>query len=206
MASALTAWIAVTLWFMVASWTYKDNVLFKVATVASVAGGAANGLLVNFNGVWQKAVLPVLDGSKVWLIIPIILGIMLAGVFDTRYAWLARFPTVLMMGVSIGAMITGVMSAQILGQIGDTVSGLSTASGLALINQLLILVGVVCSILYFTYSKEHTGVLGSVTRIGRYFLLASLGPYWAGELGFHMAFGISFVQIILDALRTIIPF
>jgi len=206
MASALTAWIAVTLWFMVASWTYKDNVLFKIATVASVAGGAANGLLVNLDGVWQKAVLPILDGSKVWLIIPIILGIMLAGVFDSRYTWLARFPTVLMMGVSIGAMITGVMSAQILGQIADTVTGLSTASGLALVNQLLILFGVVCSILYFTYSKEHTGVLGSVTRIGRYFLLASLGPYWAGELGFHMAFGISFVQIILDALRTIIPF
>jgi len=206
MATALTAWIAVTLWFMVASWTYKYIALFKIATVASVAGGAANGILVNFNGVWQKAILPILDGSKVWLIIPIILGIMLAGVFDTKYAWLTRFPTVLMMGVSIGAMITGVMSAQIIGQIADTVKGLSTNTGWAMINSLLVLVGVVCSILYFTYSKEHTGLLGKVTRIGRYFLLASLGPYWAGELGFHMAFGISFVQIILDALRTIIPF
>lgn len=204
--SALTAWIAVTLWFMVASWTYKDNVLFKIATVASVAGGAANGILVNIDGVWQKAVLPILDGSKIWLIIPIIIGIMLAGVFDSRYAWLARFPTVLMMGVSIGAMITGVMSAQIIGQISATISDLSTDTGLGLINTLFIIIGVVCSILYFTYSREHTGLLGQVTRIGRYFLLASLGPYWAGELGFHMAFGISFVQIILEAIRTIIPF
>jgi len=206
MATVLTAWIAVTLWFMVASWTYKDNALFKIATVASVAGGAANGILVNFDSVWQKGILPILDGSKVWLIIPIIMGVMLAGVFDTKYAWLARFPTVLMMGVSMGAMITGVMSAQIIGQIADTVTGLSTNTGLALVNSLLVLIGVICSILYFTYSKEHTGLLGKATRIGRYFLLASLGPYWAGELGFHMAFGISFVQIILDALRTIIPF
>jgi hypothetical protein len=98
------------------------------------------------------------------------------------------------------------MSAQIIGQIADTVTGLSTDTGLALVNAVFILVGVVCSILYFTYSKEHTGLLGTVTRLGRYFLLASLGPYWAGELGFHMAFGISFVHIILDAIRTIIPF
>ncbi len=196
-ADALTAWIAVTLWLMVASWTYKDNPLFKIATVAMVAGGAANGVLVNINNVYLKAIAPILDGSKVWLIIPILIGIMFLGVFDQRYKWLARIPTVFMMGISMGAMLTGVMSAQIIGQISATASGLVGGN---LLNGLIVLVGTVTAILYFTYTKEQTGIFGNVTTLGRYFLLASLGPYWAGELGFHMAFGIKFVQIIMEVV------
>ena len=197
MADVLTTWIAVTLWFMVASWTYKDNPFFKIATVASVAGGAANGILVNFDNVYLKAFAPILDGTKIWLIIPIVIGILFVGVFDQRYKWLARIPTVFMMGISMGAMLTGVMSAQIIGQISDTASALVGGN---LLNGLIILVGVVTSIMYFTYSREQTGVFGNLTTLGRYFLLASLGPYWAGELGFHMAFGIKFVQIIMQAI------
>ncbi len=197
MADVLTTWIAVTLWFMVASWTYKDNPLFKIATVASVAGGAANGVLVNINNVYLKAVAPIMDGSKVWLIIPIIIGLLFLGVFNQRYKWLARIPTVFMMGVSMGAMLTGVMSAQIIGQISATASSFTGGN---LLNGLIVLVGVVTSILYFTYSKEQTGVFGNLTTLGRYFLLASLGPYWAGELAFHMAFGIKFVQLIIAAI------
>ncbi len=194
---AFTAWLAVFLWFAVASWTYKDNPLFKIATVATVAGGAANGILVNINNVYLKAIAPILDGTKVWLIIPIIIGVMFVGVFDQRYKWLARIPTIFMMGISMGAMLTGVMSAQLIGQISSTASGLVGGN---LLNGLIVLVGVVTSILYFTYSKEQTGVFGNLTTLGRYFLLASLGPYWAGELGFHMAFGIKFVQLIINAI------
>jgi hypothetical protein len=182
---------------MVASWTYKDNPLFKIATVASVAGGAANGVLVNINNVYLKAIAPILDGSKVWLIIPILIGLLFLGVFDQRYKWLARIPTVFMMGISMGAMLTGVMSAQIIGQISATASGLVGGN---LLNGLIVLVGTVTAILYFTYSREQTGIFGNVTTLGRYFLLASLGPYWAGELGFHMAFGIKFVQIIMEVV------
>ena len=196
-ADALTAWIAVTLWLMVASWTYKDNPLFKIATVASVAGGAANGVLVNLDNIYLKAIAPILDGSNILLIIPIIIGVLFLGVFDQRYKWLARIPTVFMMGISMGAMLTGVMSAQIIGQISATASGLTGGN---LLNGLIILVGTVTAILYFTYSREQTGIFGNLTTVGRYFLLASLGPYWAGELGFHMAFGIKFVQIIMAAI------
>ena len=197
MADVLTTWIALTLWLMVASWTYKDNPLFKIATVASVAGGAANGVLVNLDNVYLKAIAPILDGSNVLLILPIIIGILFVGVFDQRYKWLARIPTVFMMGISMGAMLTGVMSAQIIGQISATASGLTGGN---LLNGLIVLVGTVTAILYFTYSKEQTGIFGNLTTLGRYFLLASLGPYWAGELGFHMAFGIKFVQIIMAAI------
>jgi hypothetical protein len=193
----LETWIAVTLWLMIASWTYKDNPFFKIATVASVAGGAANGVLVNIDNVYLKAIVPILNGTKVWLIIPIIIGILLVGVFDERYKWLARIPTIFMMGISMGAMLTGVMSAQLIGQISDTASALT---GSNILNGLIILIGVVTAILYFTYSREQTGIYGNLTTLGRYFLLSSLGPYWAGELAFHMAFGIKFVQILMEAV------
>ena len=42
-------------------------------------------------------------------------------------------------------------------------------------NNLVILVGTVTGLLYFFFSKEHTGNFGKVTRVGIYFLMISFG-------------------------------
>lgn len=202
----ITLWISVALWFLIASWCYKDNPLFRIGAVMSVAGGAANALLVNFDNIRYKAIEPILTGN-VTLIIPLILGILLFATFHRGYSWTARYPTILMIGVSMGAMITGVPKAQIVGQIQSAAAPLMTVrGGWGLFNALLGIVGVIAAITYFTYGREHTGNYGWLTKLGRQFLMASLGPYWAGELGFHITFAIKFVQIIVQAIKTIIPF
>jgi hypothetical protein len=204
--SILAPWAVVLIWTAAISWAYKDNRVFRMTTVAIVAGGAANGILVNINSVYTKGILPILDGTKILAIIPLIFGLMLASVFFSGRAWISRYPSVLMMGISMGALVTGVIGAQILGQISDTMTGFKPGTdAIGVINAFLVLIGVVCSLLYFTYGKEQTGALSPIIKVGRYFLLASLGPFWAGELSFHMSFGIVYIQNIIAALRTILP-
>ncbi|MCX6653614.1 MAG: hypothetical protein NTY03_00680 [Candidatus Bathyarchaeota archaeon] len=203
----LQPWLLVLIWTAVVSWVYKDNRIFRIATVAMVAGGSANGILVNLDSYWNKGLLPIVNGSKPLMIVPIIISFMFVAVFFTRYSWLARIPTLTMMGISMGVMLSSVIGAQILGQIDSTMTVISKGAGDAfgIINALLIVTGVVGSVLYFTYSKEQKGVFGMFTKYGRYFLLASLGPTWAGELSYHMDFLIQYIQNIVAALRLFIP-
>jgi protein-S-isoprenylcysteine O-methyltransferase Ste14 len=44
-----------------------------------------------------------------------------------------------------------------------------------IINEVIILVGVISGLIYFFFSKEHTGVVGKVSRIGIYFLMIKFG-------------------------------
>ena len=202
----LQPWLSVIIWTSLISWVYKDNRIFRIATVAMVAGGSANGILVNLDSYWNKGILPILNGTKPLMIVPIIISVMLATVFFTRYSWLARIPTLTMMGISMGVMLSSVIGAQILGQIDSTMTVISQGRDVfGIINALLIVLGVVCSILYYTYGKEHKGIYGTFTKYGRYFLLSSLGPTWAGELSYHMDFAIQYIQNIVAAIRLFLP-
>jgi hypothetical protein len=203
----LQPWITVLIWSTIVSWVYKDNRIFRVATVAMVAGGSANGILVNLDSYWNKGLLPIVNGTKPLMIVPVIISFMLFAVFFTRYSWLARIPTLTMMGISMGVMLSSVIGAQVLGQIDSTMTAITKGTGnvFGIINAILILIGVVCSILFFTYSKEHKGIYGTLTKYGRYFLLASLGPTWAGEVSYHMDFFIQYIQNIVNALRLFLP-
>jgi hypothetical protein len=171
-----------------------------------IAGGAANGILVTYNNIYNSGIVPILNGTKIYMIIPILFGLLAAAVFVTRISWLTRYPTMFMMGISMGLMVTGTIGSQIIGQISDTMTGLTPGTSLPnLINAILVLIGVVSSTLYFVYGRQQKGAFRTLTRLGRYFLLASLGPGWAGEMAYHMAFGIKYVQIIVEAFRTILP-
>ena len=45
----------------------------------------------------------------------------------------------------------------------------------SIINEVIILIGVISGLVYFFFSKEHTGIIGKVSRIGVYFLMIKFG-------------------------------
>lgn len=188
-------YLAVIIQLMTASIVYKDNKFFRFACIAAIAGGTAHSLLLNVRRLYDIGLNPVAAG-KFWLIVPNILGVLLFGVFFRKYSWIQRYPMLFMLGIAMGTVITGAFRAQIINQIASTVEGFAGAP-MVVFNALLVLIGVITTMLYFTYTREHKGVFGGLTRVGRLFLMSSLGPYWAGELGYHIAFGIGFVQLVL---------
>ena len=42
-------------------------------------------------------------------------------------------------------------------------------------NQLVILIGVICGLIYFFFSKEHKGTIGKISKLGVYFLMIKFG-------------------------------
>ena len=190
----LTFGIFVT--FGTLSFLYKDNPFYKIAEHLVVGVSAGYFVII----LWHNALVPKLfqklaDGdwyfgflnSSHWeYMIPAILGVMMFARFSKDYSWLSRWPMALYIGISAGlavplemsnkvnkqlhAMMVEIDWANFLGH--DGFNLLDITSGLS---QVLIMIGTLAAIIYFFFSKEHTGVFGGAAKLGIWVLMIGFG-------------------------------
>jgi hypothetical protein len=55
-----------------------------------------------------------------------------------------------------------------------------------MLNGLIIFVGTVASLTFFIFTREHKGALGASAKLGRIFLMISLGANWAAETVWYL--------------------
>ncbi len=179
------------------SFLYKDNPFYKIAEhlVVGVSAGYFvvilwhNGLTPNLfqrldDGSWY---LLWLNSSAPWYIVPALLGVLMWTRFSKKYSWVSRWPMGLYIGIATGVAIPLEMGAKVNRQLFAVmekgidwtnffgVNGfnlLDSASGLS---QLIIFVGTVAALVYFFFSKAHTGVFGGVAKFGIWILMIGFG-------------------------------
>ena len=115
-------------------------------------------------------------------LIPFALGIMMLLSLFKKLSWFARWGIAYTVGMAAGLRAYGYLNSNVIGQIKGTIIPLLDPDlpffsllGASHFNNLVILVGTVTGLLYFFFSKEHTGNFGKVTRVGIYFLMISFG-------------------------------
>ena len=180
--------LAVLLTLCVFSFLIKDNPFYKFAErlVAGVAAGFWT-MLVYHNLFRDKVLLTMQNGQWAY-IIPILLGIGMWTRFSKKYSWISRFSIAFYIGISTGISVTVYMYTAIFKQISATIIPLNS------ITNILIIVGVLCALFYFFFSKAHTGAFGVVSRIGIYTLM----------IGFGAGFGLTVMgRVALLAQRVI---
>jgi glycopeptide antibiotics resistance protein len=176
------------------SMLWKDNVFFRFGQAAVMGASIAHYTFMNFQSVHTNAIKPILAGN-VLFIIPVILGLLMYSRLSSELSWLAKYPTSVLIGVGTGVMIAGSLSlrGQIIDQVKQTI--LDAFTGL---NGILILIGVVTAFSFFIFTKEHTGALGTSVKIGRVFLMISLGANFSGELVWYLTQMIGRMMYILN--------
>ena len=179
------------------SFLYKDNPFYKIAEhlVVGVSAGYFvvilwhNGLSPNLfqkldDGSWF---LLWLDSSEPWYIIPSILGVMMWTRFSKKWAWVSRWPMALYIGIATGVAIPLEMGAKVNRQLyaimekgfdwqnffgHGSFNLLDTTSGLS---QVIIFVGTISALVYFFFSKAHTGWFGGMAKFGIWILMIGFG-------------------------------
>ena len=181
--TVLGAWVATGLSLFIYSFLYKDNPFFKLGEHIFVGASVGYLLVITYHEVMlKKLYLPLIEQHEWRLVIPLILGLLLLARLQPRLAWTSRITFAFILGVSSGVAIPRQLSSFILQQIQGTLKPLVTISpagtinfGLAELNTVLILIGVVSVLVYFFFSIEHTGNVRRVARVGIYFLMVSFG-------------------------------
>ncbi len=147
---------------------------------------------------------PLFSESKLALIIPFVLGLLMFSRFHHRTASLSKIPIAVLIGSGAGVAIPVMLEARTLKQMSATVMPLISGSGWPDISALVVMVGVVCTLTYFYFSREHKGVLGKSARLGTYFLMIFFGTTFGFTVMSRMSTFIGRMEFLLtDFLRII---
>ncbi len=180
-------WVAAFFTFSVLSFLWKDNIYFKVCQQFIVGVVVAHNILTSMQAVYNNGVRPIIMNAQFTLIIPIIFGILAYTRLQRGISWASKYPVAVMIGVGTGSMVVGTLRGQVIGQISMTITDVfKTTNTTDIINGLIIFIGAVTSLSFFIFTREHTGALGGSAKIGRIFLMISLGANWAGETVWYL--------------------
>lgn len=197
--------IAGLLTLAIYTFLYKDNPIYRAAE-SLLIGLAMGYVLVIY---WQTAFmdrifLPLLDQSDYWVLIPFVLGLLMFSRFSQKYSWLSRIPIALMIGAGAGVAIPAMLYARTLKQISASVMPLITEGGGFNFEALVVIVGLLSTLTYFYFSREHKGIIGKVAKLGTYFLMLFFGATFGYTVMSRMSIFIGRIDFLLSDFLQII--
>jgi hypothetical protein len=124
--------------------------------------------------------------------LPVILGLLLLMRLSRQHGWIARWPLAFIVGTTAGLNFVRYLRSDFIEQVSATFVPLLvdwqgtgrfladfdlSASGqfVAIVANWVIFLGVVTGLIYFFFSKEHSGVFGRASRVGIWILMITFG-------------------------------
>jgi hypothetical protein len=198
MSHDLWIWISAFLTLMIFSFLYKDNPFYKFAEHLFV--GVANGYYIALywhNSIRPNLLEPLSQGQFLY-IVPLLLGLMYFTRFIPKISWLVRIPIGFMIGWGAGISIPAHFQAEILRQLqGTIVTPRSFAQPINGIWDSIIMIGVICTLVYFFFSREHKGILGPASRLGIIFIMIGFGASFGYTVMARISLLIGRIQFLL---------
>ncbi len=195
LSGSIEVWIGALLTLMVFSYLWRDNPLYKIAEHLFVGVSAAYWMVVGFwTTFWPNAVLKLAPAASrltspdapppaadpvMW--IPVGLGLLLLMRLVPRLSWLGRWPTAFIVGTTAGYTLVRTLRSDFLYQIQATVGpGLlvlqdGRVDPGATASRLVLVIGTVCGLVYFIYTRRDTGGQGRLARVGLLFMMVTFG-------------------------------
>ncbi len=121
--------------------------------------------------------------------------------------WVSRFPISVVIGTTSGVLFLRYLKSDVLNQITATmINPFIGENWVIIIGQLMLIVGTISGVIYFYFSKKHTGVFGVSAKVGIYFLMVSFGAAFGYTAMARISLLIGRLQFLLgDWLGIIHP-
>ena len=196
----LQIWIGAFITLSLFSFLYKDNPFYKLTE--HIFAGLSAGYYVGL--IWHAVIIqqmidPMIDNGKWWLIFPGFLGVLMFSRFTKNYSWVSRISLAFVMGNTAGIFLISELHGKILPQIQSTMLSLNPGQGFEkFLLALIVVVGVLTTLIYFYFSKEHKGVLGGTARVGIWFIMISFGAHFGYTVMARISLLIGRVQFLID--------
>ena len=187
--------VAAILKLCIFSFLYKDNPLYQMAEQLLVGISLGYSLVFTYERIfipyiWQPIVLK----HNFILIFPTLLGILYLFRFSRKLGWLSRYPIAFsMIGIGLGVPLG--IHAGILVQMRQAMVPVEN------INLFLILLGTIAVLLYFFFSKAHTGAYGKFVGIGKWYMMIGFGASFGMTVMARISLLIGRIQfLVIDVL------
>lgn len=192
--AGIGVWISAFFTLCIFSFLYKDNPLYRFAEALFTGISAAywmvmgfwNTLLPNcFAKLFPDTLARFIPGNtahevEYLYLIPLIFGLLLLSRLIPKWGSASRYSLAFVVGLSAGLNFIRYIASDLLTQIQSTFLSLivvrdgQLSLGESFSNTVMV-IGVIASLFYFFFSKEHKGGFGSIARVGTYVLMLSFG-------------------------------
>ncbi len=190
--------IAGLLTLAILSFLYRDNPVYKMAEHLLIGISIGYTMVVTWSSTLMDLLfVPLFEGGQWLLVIPLVLGILMLGRFHSKTARLSRFPIAMMIGSGAGAAIPAMLYARTMTQTAATAAPLVSENWSPEWSAIVVLVGVICTLCYFYFSREHKGVFGSAARLGTWFLMVFFGTTFGYTVMSRMSTFIGRMEFLL---------
>jgi hypothetical protein len=156
---------------------FKDNLLYQFAEHLFVGISAGYLIAITWhNQMYPNLFEPLLFQGQFLYIIPLLFGLAYFARFIPKIGFMVRYPIAFVLGWGSGAIIPALLQRDLFRQTQGTLlvpdAFLRWDTGLWAI---VILIGVICTLIYFFFSRERKGVLKMGSHVGIVFLMLGFG-------------------------------
>ncbi len=198
-------WIAAILTLMVYSHLVNDNPLSRLAEHLFVGTAVGYSFVLAYHNVlWPRLIEPLINDPQANLALaaPAILAVLLLVRPIPPLRGLASLPLGIIVGVGTALAVAGAIAGSLLPQAGATMLSLDPAQRPeVLVNNLLIIVGVISTVLYFFFTAKQKSVPGAALRvasfIGKWTMILAFGALFATTVTARLALLVGRAQFML---------
>ena len=200
-------WIAALLTLGIYSFLYRDNPAYKFCEHLFVGISAGYWVVLTYFGTIKPNLVDPLAGGRLLLVIPLILSLFLFSRFFPKGDWLSRWPIAMVLGVYPALRITGFAQGDLVQQVNGSILPFWVAGNpVASINNILLVVGLLATLVFFFFSTEHKGTIGGIAKVGIYFLMVSFGASYGYTVMARVSLLIGRVMFLLDNWLGVVRF
>ncbi|HOD59835.1 MAG TPA: hypothetical protein PKH17_03720 [Candidatus Syntrophosphaera sp.] len=172
-------WLSAYFTLSIFSFLYKDNPFYKLAEQIFVGLSAAYWLVYTIYNILIPNLFNKLftDFTHNWiLLIPMALGIMMLMRMFPKLEWVSHYPMAIMIGTTAAIAMLLAFQSDFLSQIAATmVNPFKFSSPVDIVGTILLIIGTICGIYFFYFSKKQEGFYKIPSKIGIWFLMVSFG-------------------------------
>jgi hypothetical protein len=198
--SLFEIWLMAFVTIALFSFLYKDNPVYRL--VEHVFAGLSAGYYIGL--IWKSVVIqqlwdPMTQEGQWWLFIPGLLGCLMFARLVPRISWVSRLALAFVMGNTAGVFLISQLHGLVLPQMQSTMTpSLSPEGGINLLLTAVVVVGVISTLIYFYFSKAHTGVLGGTAKVGIWFIMVAFGAHFGYTVMGRISLLIGRVQFLVE--------
>jgi hypothetical protein len=192
-------WFAAFLTLCIFSFLYKDNIFYQFAEHLFVGISAGYLIAITWhNQIFPNLVVPLFFEGRIFYVIPLAFGLFYFARFIPRIAFLVRIPIAFLLGWGSGVLIPALFQRDILRQTQGTLLVREAFekwdTGLWAV---IILIGVICTLIYFFFSRERKGIIKPMANLGIIFLMLGFGASFGYTVMSRISLLIGRMQFLL---------
>jgi len=175
---------------------YRENPAFRFGEHILVGSTVGHAVVLAVFQIRDLALSKVTTGLStgsirlIAYIIPMLLGVALYFQFSKTYRYVSRVAIAFMLAVGLSLSARGLISVNVIGQIKGALMPLNS------LENVVYTIGVISVLLYFVYEERVSEAIKPVPRIGRYFLMLTMGAYFANSI-------MGRLSIVIGTLNTL---